>query len=119
MAYTDTFTGTNGTSLEDYNVLWVPVTNADGIVINTNGIIGQTGFCAYYYNQTFNSKHYSKLKGVAYGTQHTGPAIRVQAGNNWYYCAAFKTSGTTFNGENIAGSASDWDGGQSILAVND
>ena len=87
--YTDTFTGTNGTLLDVYDATWVDIgNNADSLNIQSNQVESVAGKTqgAYLYNQTFNSKHYSKL--VVSLANYGGPAIRCATGANFYYCFA-------------------------------
>src|SRR3989344_5501323 len=120
--YTDSFTDTDATNLETHNSNWVLVDGSAGdwkIYSNEARNINAADFSAYYYNQAFNSKHYSQLENagstnIAYGA---GPAIRVQAGANYFYCFIFDSA--VYNGEVINGSATDWDGGQAAPNESD
>ena len=119
MAYTDTFTYTDG-ELNTKNALWVDVGFGNAINIATNRIVpaGGAEHHGYLYNNTFATKHYSKLK-ILIDDQFVGPAIRMASGSNMYYCyCTGALASTTYNGECVAGSASDWDGGQNGVAAN-
>src|SRR3990172_5209024 len=110
MAYTDTFTGTNGTELSAYNANWVDAGDGVNMQINNNTVETTGGaFHGYYYNQTFASKHYGKL--TIKGGRFIGPAIRMAAGANYYYCFG-SVSSNSYPGQVVAGSATDWDSGQ-------
>lgn len=118
--YTDAFTGTVDTDLDVYDATWVNIgPGLDTIEIGAANNIRHdvdTAGGAYLYNQTFNSKHYAKLK-ITDGAGYIGPAIRMAAGPNFYYC--FAANGGVYNGECISSSLSDWDGGQAGIADND
>lgn len=115
MAYTEPFTYTNGLALEVANVIWVDVDAIADQTINTNRLEGSGSPGGYYYNNTFASKHYAQA--VYISGQYNGPAIRVAASSNYYYC--FAGTGNTFPGEDIAGSLTDWNAGEAALAAND
>ena len=117
MAYTDTFTGTNGTELSAYNANWVDAGDGVNMQINNNTVETTGGaFHGYYYNQTFASKHYGKL--TIKGGRFIGPAIRMAAGANYYYCFG-SVSSNSYPGQVVAGSATDWDSGQAQVNVGD
>lgn len=112
MAYTDTFTNTNGTYLESHNANWVSVTGGNDYDIQGNGTRCVNSQSAYYYNQTFASAHYSKAtRGTGV---EGGPYVRVQSGaHSAYYCLYGAGDAKVYNGEVVSGSYSDWDSGVS------
>ena len=119
MAFTDSFTNTNGTDLPVHDAAWTDAGDANVLEIQGNEVKGATSggiFAAYYYNQTFATKHYAKLRITA--TRFIGPGIRMATGQNYYYCFG-AIADTTYPGEVIAGSATDWDAGQAAVNDND
>lgn len=112
MAYTDAFTDTNGTELSAHNSNWVDAGNSNNIEIQSNVATATvaSSFHGYYYNQSFNSKHYAQGVCGGGGGSATGPGIRMAAGPDYYYCFHFPTS-NVYNGEVDDGSPTDWDGG--------
>src|SRR3990167_8783835 len=84
--YTDSFTGVDGTDLPDHDANWVDAGDARPLEIQSNEVTRVTpggNFSGVFYNQTFNSKHYSKLKITA--ARFIGPGIRMATGKNYYY----------------------------------
>ncbi len=118
MAYTDAFTGTSGTNLETYNATWVNIDGGAGsFKIQSNQAQAQvlSDSQGYLYNQTFASKHYAQAKVV--DVAGAGPGIRMATGPNYYYCSPF-AGDKVYNGEVVAGSATDWDAGLTVPAAN-
>ena len=116
MAYTDAFTGTNGTLLPAYNAVWVNIGD-DSLQITSNTAGPSAGgFCSNLYNGTFADKHYAKATILS--GNYIGPAIRMSSSQNYYYCFA-SLGDNSFIGEVIAGSATDWDSGQATVSASD
>jgi hypothetical protein len=121
MAFTDSFTNANGTDLVVHNAKWIRRSQADEVLEIQSNAVSNIPFeeigAAYYYNETFNSKHYSKCKYLSNLT--VGPAIRVDEGvwPNWscYYCFP---DDKIYNGEMINDTGTDWDSGLTLPDVN-
>lgn len=110
--YSDAFAYSNGELNSVSSGVWVDIGLSNDINVASGQLDPQGGSNShgYRYNQTFNSKHYSILQVVTGGL--IGPAIRMGAGPDMYYCFAEATA-TTYVGEMDDGSPVDWDGGQS------
>ena len=121
MAFTDAFTDTNGTALENHGTKWVNVQGgADSADIQTNQYNTFAGGVAVYrYNDTFAAAQYAKAT-LKNSTGSPGVAVRAQSGAaSCYYSIQDGGAGKVFNGELIAGSATDWDSGLTIASTND
>ena len=119
--YTDSFTGVDGTDLPDHDAAWTDAGDARPFEIQSNEVTRVTpggNFSAAFYNQTFNSKHYAKLKITA--ARFIGPGIRMATGKNYYYCNGAITGFgfKTYPGQYVAGTATDWDAGQALVGDN-
>jgi hypothetical protein len=120
---TDSFTASDQ-PLGTYNANWVSVTGSMSIL--SNGVHGATAsdFSAFRWTgDTFDDKHYAQIVLTDISTTPsstgTGVGIRMQSGaNSFYYCLPNK-SGVVFNGQMVAGTATDWDSGQSGAAQGD
>lgn len=118
MAYTDSFTDTNGVDLEVHDNRWVPVEDANVFEIQSNQcsfIADKANGLGYLFNVTVASKHYSKCKIIELAGM--GPAIRMSAGN-FYFCWPFGGD-KVYNGEWISSVGTDWDSGLTLPGVGD
>lgn len=121
MAFTDTFTGTDGTELPTYNVKWVTPSGGTAMEVlggTATGTVSGGVFNSNYYNDTFADKHYA-IGTLAVGLDggFHGITIRAQANGDFFY--AIVEVGTCFAGEYVGGTGVDWDGGQSGWAGGD
>lgn len=125
MAYTYDFTATNGTYLENIDPTpWVNIHNAYGAEVQSNQLapVGYGGFSAYYYDATFASAHYTKIKFTAEASSsgdYVGVIVRGAAGGDYYYSIRGGASAKVYNGESVDGTPTDWDSGLSGCSIND
>lgn len=123
MAFNKTFVNTNGTDLTAHDVKWLVPTGQTTMEVFGNratGIGGLSGsFDCNYLNETFADKHYAIASFVSNPSDYHGVAIRVQSGANSFYYAIRNITGGVFAGEMIAGTATDWDAGQTGWGATD
>lgn len=116
MAYTETFEGTPGADLPTHNVIWQTSSGGTPCEISSDGHSFQATVAdipnANYYNNTFADKHYAKGTIIIGGTGLAGITVRHQsAANSFFYALYDESSGHVFVGECIAGTPTDWAGG--------
>lgn len=119
--YTDTFTNSNSTALTAHNANWAVPTGATGCRVFNNTAVSSSGNDSVnYWNQAVGAAQYAKTTFVSGQLEPAcGPAVRVQSGADSYFYALVNTSGTVFCGQCIAGTATNWDSGQTGWAAGD